>query len=716
MNDGMTGTNRKNRPKNPLEKRVFISGLVGSFLLGLVLLLIFLGFYAWALSGQYVAEAFTAARTTRAAIQNSVENTDLIREVTRIYDELSEEEKLQTGQKEYNDRFQSLYDMPDYKIMESIIRHECEAMSLKDIYVAVFDRQRNAMIYVCDPADESTTDFPAGNWEYVEKREVDKFCTWNGEGRLYDVSYTSSYGFMCTAGVPVYYDDLEENRFVGFVMSDIMLTDLMRGVLSFALKCIAGLLIATVGIGIFISRRMRKTFVDPINQIAAAAARYVEDRRSGISRNDHFDDLAGGSGDELDNLCQVMAEMEKGLNEVEENMTRITAEKERIATELDLAAKIQIDALPQESDMFSGNDVFDLYASMDPARQIGGDFYDFFKVDDDHLALVIADVSGKGIPASLFMMASKIVISDNAKMGRSPSEIMEAANEAICHNNFEKMFVTAWIGILELSSGRMKAANAGHEYPYLTNEEGVFEKLKDRHGFVLGAIETMKYSEYEFVMRPGTKLFVYTDGLPEAENSAQEMFGSERMLASLNHHASMSPKEILAGVHADADAFCGDAEQSDDLTMLCLEYKGDLQKMNVREMSFAAKLEEIPNATAFADQFLEEAECSLKAQMQIDIAIDELLSNIVHYAYQQGEGTMTLRCENKDADTVRITFIDQGIPFDPLQSALPDIMADAESREAGGLGIYLVRKTMDNMYYSYENGQNILTIEKRIHP
>ena len=216
----------------------------------------------------------------------------------------------------------------------------------------------------------------------------------------------------------------------------------------------------------------------------------------------------------------------------------------------------------------------ELYGIMDPAKEVGGDFYDFFLIDDDHLGLVIADVSGKGVPGALFMMISKIIIQSCAMLDKSPAEILTKTNEAICSNNQEEMFVTAWVGILELSTGKLMAANGGHEYPVIKKPGGEFEMLKDKHGLVLGAMNDMKYHEYEIDMEPGSCLFVYTDGVPEATDANEELFGYKRMLAALNSDPDTEPESVLKRVRKGVDDFVLDAEQFDDLTMLCVKYIG----------------------------------------------------------------------------------------------------------------------------------------------
>ena len=250
-------------------------------------------------------------------------------------------------------------------------------------------------------------------------------------------------------------------------------------------------------------------------------------------------------------------------------------EQEQILQELSTARQIQESMLPRIFPPFPDRSEIDVYASANPARDVGGDFYDFFFVDEDHLCLVIADVSGKGIPGAMFMMFSKRIIEDYARQVRSPARILSMANEALCDNNQAGMFVTVWLGILEISTGKLTAANAGHEYPALRRQGGSFELYKDRHGFVLGGLEGFEYREYEIQMEPGDKLFVYTDGVPEATNASQELFGTERMIEALNARPDAGPMEVLNNIRRAVDGFVLGAEQFDDLTMLCLEYKGN---------------------------------------------------------------------------------------------------------------------------------------------
>ena len=243
-------------------------------------------------------------------------------------------------------------------------------------------------------------------------------------------------------------------------------------------------------------------------------------------------------------------------------------------TELNMATEIQMSMLPLTFPAFPDRSEFDIYASMDPAKEVGGDFYDFFLIDDDHLAAVIADVSGKGVPAALFMMSSKILLNDHATIGGSPAEILERVNKLVYANNKAHMFVTVWLGILEISTGKLTSASAGHEYPMI-NVNGKYELLKDKHGLAIGAMPNSKYKDTEITLNKGDSVFVYTDGVAEATDANNELFGTDRTLEALNAiQAGVSQKEILAGVRSAVDAFVKEAPQFDDLTMLGLKYFG----------------------------------------------------------------------------------------------------------------------------------------------
>ena len=327
------------------------------------------------------------------------------------------------------------------------------------------------------------------------------------------------------------------------------------------------LVLAVILIGSYLALSASRNIVKPIEEMTKDINRSSETGSLFVMKDAYRTD------DEIEVLAEAFTDLSKKTKQYIADITEITREKERVSTELHMANRIQNSMLPGVFPPFPDRREFDIYATMGPAREVGGDFYDFFLIDEDHLGMVMADVSGKGVPAALFMMISKVILQSYAMLGQSPSEILGKTNEAICSSNQVDMFVTVWIGILEISTGKITAANAGHEYPALM-QDGTFSLLRDKHGLVLGGMEGIIYTDYEIELYPGDKLFLYTDGIPEASDGDYNMFGTDGMLEALNKDVDATPRETLNNVQEAVESFVKGAEQFDDMTMLCLEYKG----------------------------------------------------------------------------------------------------------------------------------------------
>ncbi|MCR4963511.1 MAG: PP2C family protein-serine/threonine phosphatase [Firmicutes bacterium] len=563
--------NRLERRHFSLAARTFHATLLGSAVLGLVTLAVGLGLYTYSLVRQYITESFSLSRNAAAVLDELVDVEPLAGLVMDSYRGLDDAERAQTGTDAYRARFSAITEREDYQTVRRTLSKFGGYGNIDAIYLAMYDEESAAMVYIADPDEDPETAMLPCDWDPVTREGMKTFLDWNGEGMLYEIEHTANYGWLCTSGMPI---RGQNGDTVAFVLTDISLDNLVHGMKNFVIQYAAAILITMLLMGYFVTRHMKKKLVEPINQITEAAELYAQDRRAGVKDIDHFGKLNIHTGDEVENLSLVMADMEQELNEHEEAMKTITAEKERVTTELSLATRIQAAMMPQIFPPYPERHEFDIFATMEPAKEVGGDFYDFFLIDEDHLCLVMADVSGKGIPAALFMMASKIILQSCAMLGKSAAEILNKTNEAICSNNQAGMFVTVWLGILEISSGKLTAASAGHEYPALRQAGGGFTLLKDRHGLVIGAMDCTKYKEYELQLEPGAKLFIYTDGVPEATDGEGNMFGRERMLAALNEQAGAAPEQILKNVRGAVDAFVKGAEKFDDLTMLCVEYKG----------------------------------------------------------------------------------------------------------------------------------------------
>lgn len=375
----------------------------------------------------------------------------------------------------------------------------------------------------------------------------------------------------------------------------------------------------------------------------------------------------------------------------------------RIDKELEMAKAIQHSALPSVFPPYPNRKEFSIYAAMDTAKEVGGDFYDFYLLDQDHLAFLIADVSGKGIPAAMFMMTAKTQIKSFAESGLAVDEIFTRANAKLCENNDAGMFVTAWMGILDVRTGQLQFADAGHNPPVLRREGGEFEYLRTRPNLILAGMEGVNYRRHELWLKPGDELYLYTDGVTEAQDKDGRLFGEDRLLTALNEKKGLTVEEICRKVRADVDAFVGEADQFDDITMLSI-------RLNPPEkgavLAVSPTMESIGQVAEFIDGRLEALEVPMKTATRLRIAVDEIYSNIVQYS---GARHAEVRC-TAEGGVLTLVFRDDGTPYDPLGTREPDITAPAEERELGGLGVFMVRKMMDSVDYLYRDGQNVLTL------
>ena len=430
------------------------------------------------------------------------------------------------------------------------------------------------ILYVIDGVSYRLADSDMSLMEIgTAEKHVEAFARYPGNDRIPPTIYQYGDDWLCTACEPILEEwEGVEDVAVAQLCVDIDMNDVIRERHWFLINSavfIAVFIMAMMAVTLLLTRRL---VTSPLKQLSEGTAKF-EMRDDGFSREDVIE-LPIRSNDEIGDLYREIKLMEERIVDNADKLTHAKAERERVNTELDMAARIQNSALPRRFPAFPDRPEIDLYASMEPAKLVGGDFYDFFLVDDDHLALVIADVSDKGVHAALFMMSAKIILKYRARMGGSPGEILTSVNAQLCLNNPTKMFVTVWLGILELSTGRLSCSNAGHEYPIIRQPGGTFELFTDKHELFVGAMRRITYSDYEICLEPGSKVFVYTDGLAEAVNARDEQFGTVRAIEALNHAPDSSPRELLENVHRDVDAFVGGADQFDDLTMLCLEYRG----------------------------------------------------------------------------------------------------------------------------------------------
>jgi sigma-B regulation protein RsbU (phosphoserine phosphatase) len=374
-----------------------------------------------------------------------------------------------------------------------------------------------------------------------------------------------NYGYNITAVYPI----VKNGKTIAFVGVETPMRTLESDLNRYIFIVLVIVCIISVILFILTAIILVNALIKPIKLISHEAAYFVE------NENEVSQELKKvRNRDEIQVLAESVLAMEIGINEYIANLTKITAEKERIGAELNVATQIQADMLPRIFPAFPERTEFDLYASMSPAKEVGGDFYDFFLIDDDHIGLVMADVSGKGVPAALFMVIAKTLIKNRAQMGGSPAEVLAYANDQLGEGNEAELFVTVWFAIIQISTGKGFAANAGHEHPAIRRKDGRFELVKYRHSPAVATLPGIKFKEHEFKLNPGDSLYVYTDGVTEATRADDVLFGIDRMLEALNKNPDADPKTMLDNVRSDIDLFVGEAPQFDDITMLGFKYLG----------------------------------------------------------------------------------------------------------------------------------------------
>ena len=385
------------------------------------------------------------------------------------------------------------------------------------------------------------------------------------------VNDTDVYGYQLTGYAPIFTSDGEA---VAVLALDLSMDDIKDNLNAYLLiMAIAAALLLVIFLIVLLSV-LGKNVVKPVTRLAESVRDFVLNSEEAGDDPEKltYQEVPVRTGDEIELLSNSISEMTKDLKNYMVNLKYVVGEKERIGAELDLATNIQVSMLPCVFPAFPDREEVDIYATMNPAKEVGGDFYDYFFIDDDHLMVLIADVSGKGVPAALFMMIAKTLIKNNALSGLEPNEVFIRTNNQLCENNGAGLFVTAWACVVEISTGKMTYVNAGHNPPLLKKKDGRFEYLRARPGFVLAGMEGVRYRQAEMMLEPGDTLYLYTDGVTEATDRDLTLYGEERLLESLNAAQSFTAKELLEKVTGDLNAFVNGAEQADDITMVGFRY------------------------------------------------------------------------------------------------------------------------------------------------
>lgn len=450
---------------------------------------------------------------------------------------------------------------------------------------------------------------------------------------------------------------------------------------------------------------------DATNELISASAHFnLQDRRA------NFDDLIVVINQKTnEELIREVEAKNAALQTSLENLARTSKEKNRMEEELNVAQNIQISMLPVNFADFAHRTDIGIFAHLIAAREVGGDFYDFFFLDENYFAVVIGDVSGKGVPAALMMAVCKTLIKARASTDRSTASILTHVNHEMAKENKNFMFVTVFMAILNTTTGELIYSNGGHNPAFIKRANSpVLDKLTDLHGPVLAAMEGLSYKESKAQLRKGDYLLCYTDGITEAHSDKAELFGDARLQDFLQKHIFESAEQTIHKLIDEVIEFENGADRFDDITALCLSYTNDLVDMDVQQkiINIANTIEEVGNAVVAFEEFAEFCDISMPVMMKVNIVLDELLSNIVKYGFDdEKEHTIRVTLELFGRKLV-ITFEDDGIPFNPFQKTPPDLTKPIEEREIGGLGIHLVRNLMDEFSYKRDVNRNIVTMVK----
>jgi phosphoserine phosphatase RsbU/P len=492
----------------------------------------------------------------------------------------------------------------------------------------------------------------------------------------------------------------------GFIQAQIWSTVIRQQVLIFAIFILS----------IVVAYMLVKRISQPLNQLADYTHSFAsQDFDAEVGIPAEIAALPEKSKDEIGKLAESFINMKRTLQRYLDDLKETTASKERIESELKIAHDIQMSMVPKTFPPFPDRKEFDIYATLIPAREVGGDFYDFFFIDDQRLCFAIGDVSGKGVPASLFMALTKTMFRATGGRQNATAElILSRLNGEICRDNDSCMFVTVFCGIMDVRTGRVDYSNAGHNLPYVVSH-GVVTALSNTGGMALGVTDSVDFHAGHIVLKPGDRLVLYTDGVTEAMDRDDELFSEGRLETTLQGVKGQSSKEVIEKVTKDVQRFAAVAPQSDDITLLALGYIG-LEQADERKLTVSLKndLAELQRLNQIVTEFADKHDLTPELVYRVNLSLEEIVTNVISYGYEDSsEHEISVRLSWQDP-CIEIEIKDDGRPFNPLETPPPDIGKSLAERPIGGLGIHLVRKMMDDLEYRRESDKNVLVLKTKI--
>ena len=556
------------KKKTSLKTKTFRVILVVSLILNLLGSVAGLALYGYSSLHNYKNESRHLINYT-LLLEDTEYLEKIFRDTRKVYEGMPEDVRKDPYEQAFVEECYPLLSDDFFKARDILVKCR-EGAEQKNVSYMFTDPENDAIVYVVDGDSEEWAYLP-GQWINGDLKHISDIekSSW----RLH-ITHADEYGWVGTDYAALY--DSDGNQ-MGYAVMDLDLNDFLGHIFRFLGMLLPVAVILVLLLAFLSSGLLRKHIISHLTALASAAREYTS--RDKVEQPDDapyvFESLGIYTSDELEDLWLSMSEMETDVRDTLIRLRQITAEQERLGAELSIANEIQEGTLPKDFPAFPDRTEFDIYASMKPAREVGGDLYDFFLVDEDHLAMVIADVSGKGVSAALFMVIAKTLIKNQTQQGaQDPAEVFTHVNAKLMEVNKARMFVTAWLGILTISTGEIVYVDAGHEYPAIRRKGGEFTIEKDVHGAPLAFRKKMKFKLGTFTLNPGDTIYVYTDGVPEAADGKDELFGRERMLEVLNREPDADPQTIDQHMHEAIAEFVQDAPQFDDTTMLCMKYLG----------------------------------------------------------------------------------------------------------------------------------------------
>lgn len=413
-------------------------------------------------------------------------------------------------------------------------------------------------------------------------------------------------------------------------------------------------------------------------------------------------------------LRALVGQVQRQAEDLKVANVEIAKSRQRMEDELNVGREIQMSMLPLIFPPYPRRSEFAIYGTLIPAREVGGDFYDFYLPEEDRLCFVVGDVSGKGVPAALFMAVTKTLIESRARFDPSPASIMTHVNSELSRNNKASMFVTIFLAILDVKTGVFRYTNAGHNPPFILRTNGAVERLGQRHGPIIGAIETMVYREDEAQLARGDRVVAYTDGVTEAMNPENALYGEPALAEALGPLVAQPIQEVIEGVVRSVRSFERGADQADDITVLGVEYRGGREEEVGQRFHLVLtnQLEEIARLITAFNAFADQHALPKAVRRTANLVFDELVNNIISYAFVDDAAHDIEVTAELTPNRLIITLSDDGVPFNIFQQEPPDTALSIEEREIGGLGVHLVRRMMDEVSYRRTTGRNVVTLIK----